>query len=99
MPEDVLSPYLTDSADMRQHFVSSGPYYIKTYVPGQEHRHRSGRPATTLPATRFARPTSTRSSVDETVGSDESEIQQIQAGTADYSLDITLPAGRHRVRR
>ncbi len=90
VPEEVLSPYLTDSADMRQHFVSSGPYYIASYVPGKSFdlKRTPSYDATSDPL---------RSSyvdeitVDETVGSDESEFQQIQAGTADYSLDVTSP--------
>jgi len=90
VPEEVLSPYLTDSADMRQHFVSSGPYYMASYVPGKSFdlKRTPSYDATSDPL---------RSSyvdeitVDETVGSDESEFQQIQARTADYSLDVTSP--------
>ena len=90
VPEEILSPYLTDSAQMKQHFVSSGPYYLKTYVPAKnmDIERTPGYDAASDP---LRKSYVDSINVDETVGSDESEIQQIQAGTADYSLDITLP--------
>lgn len=90
VPEDVLSPYLTDSAEMRQHFVSSGPYYVKTYTPDKLFDIQRT-PSYDAAGDPLRKAYVDAISVNETVGSDQSEFEQIQAGTADLSLDVTTP--------
>jgi peptide/nickel transport system substrate-binding protein len=90
VPEEVLSPYLTDSPEMRQHFVSSGPYTLTSYVPDKSYTFKR------VPDYNAANDPLRNAYVDEvdvdlTVGSDDAEFQQIQAGTADISLDVTAP--------
>lgn len=89
-PEEVLSPYITDSPDMRQHFVSSGPYTLTSYVPDKSYTLKR------LPDFDMAKDPLRNAYVNEidvdlTVGSDDAEMQQIQAGSADLSLDVTAP--------
>jgi peptide/nickel transport system substrate-binding protein len=89
-PEEVLSPYLTDSPQMRQHFVSSGPYTLTSYVPDKSYTLKR------IPDYSAANDPLRNAYVNEvdvdlTVGSDDAEFQQIQAGTADLSLDVTAP--------
>jgi peptide/nickel transport system substrate-binding protein len=89
-PEEVLSPYLTDTPQMRQHFVSSGPYTLTSYVPDKSYTFKR------IPDYSSANDPVRNAYVDEidvdmTVGSDDAEFQQIQAGTADLSLDVTAP--------
>ena len=90
VPEEVLSPYLTDSPEMRQHFVSSGPYTLTSYVPDKSYTLKR------VPDFDAAKDPLRNAYVNEvdvdlTVGSDDAEFQQIQAGSADLSLDVTAP--------
>jgi peptide/nickel transport system substrate-binding protein len=90
VPEEVVSPYLTDSPGFRQHFVSSGPYTLTSYVPDKSYTLKR------LPDFDAAKDPLRNAYVDEvdvdlTVGSDDAEFQQIQAGSADLSLDVTAP--------
>jgi peptide/nickel transport system substrate-binding protein len=89
-PEEVLSPYISDTPEMRQHFVSSGPYTLTKYVPDKSYT------LTRIPDYDKAKDPLREAYVNEidvdlTVGSDDSEFQQIQAGSADLSLDVTAP--------
>jgi len=89
-PEEVLSPYLTDSPQMRQHFVSSGPYTLTTYVPDKSYTFmRTPGYDSSQDPVRAAY--ADQISVDLTAGSDATEFEQIQAGTSDASLDVTAP--------
>jgi len=90
MPEEVVSPYLTDSADFRQHFPSSGPYYLATYTPDKLFDMKRT-PSYDAAGDPLRKSYVDEITVDETVGSDDAEFQQIQAGTADFSLDVTAP--------
>jgi peptide/nickel transport system substrate-binding protein len=89
-PEEILSKYLTDTPEMRQHFVSSGPYYIKAYVPDKSYDiERAPNFQAATDDLRHAYVDSIK--VDLTAGDDATEFQQIQAGTSDLSLDVTTP--------
>lgn len=89
-PPEVLSRFLTDSPEMRQNFVSSGPYTLTSYVPDKSYTLKR------LPDYDKAKDPLREAYVDQvdvdlTVGSDDAEFQQIQAGSADLSLDVTAP--------
>lgn len=89
-PEEVISPYLTDSKDYRAHAVSSGPYTLTSYVADKSFDFKR------VPDFDPAKDPLRKAYVDEiqvneTVGDDATEFEQIQAGTADLSLDVTAP--------
>ncbi|MDQ1674465.1 MAG: hypothetical protein QOC98_3027 [Frankiaceae bacterium] len=89
-PEEILSKSLTDSPEMRQSFVSSGPYTLTSYVPDKSYTLKR------IPDYDKAKDPLREAYVDEVdvdlaVGSDDAEFQQIQAGSADLSLDVTAP--------
>src|SRR5206468_8623046 len=80
VPEEVVSPYLTDSPEFRQHFVSTGPYTLTSYVPDKSYTLKR------IPDYDKAKDPLREAYVDQidvdlTVGSDDAEMQQIQAGS------------------
>lgn len=87
-PIEVLD-YLPDGPDYRSNFISSGPYTVDEYVPdGRIHLVRN-------PAWKAESDPLRKAYVDEidiTLGiQPDAAIQQLQAGDADMTYDITIP--------
>ena len=82
--------YVPDSAQLRQHTISDGPYKITKYVPGKEFeldRNPAWNPSTDSLRKAYV----DHMKVTEGLTQDTVQ-QQIQAGTGDMDWDVTPPA-------
>src|SRR5207248_8536659 len=81
--------YLPDSAELRQHTISDGPYQIARYVPSQSYQLDRN------PAWKSDADPLRHQYVDHiqvTMGPDENGVQQqIAADTQDLQWDTTVP--------
>lgn len=90
LPEEVAGKYIPDSLAFRQHFPSSGPYYISSYQPGKEltltktpRYDAAGDSARKAYADKIA--------VDFTTNTSSAVFQAIESGDADLSLYVGEP--------
>jgi peptide/nickel transport system substrate-binding protein len=82
--------YVPDSAQMRQHTLSDGPYQITKYVPGKEFQ-LDRNPAWDPKTDSLRRAYVDHMKVIEGLTQDTVQ-QQIQAGTGDMDWDVTPPS-------
>lgn len=87
LPEEVVARYLPDSADLRAHYPSSGPYAVTTYRPGDRIvLTRTGSdPARAAYAARIV--------VELGAGTVDRVVQELADGDADLSLYLAAPPG------
>jgi peptide/nickel transport system substrate-binding protein len=82
--------YVPDSADLRQHTISNGPYQITKYVPGKSFT-LDRNPAWDAKTDPLRHAYVDHMQVTEGLTQDSVQ-QQIQAGTGDMDWDVTPPA-------
>jgi len=82
--------YVPDSAEMRQHTISDGPYQIMKYVPGKEFQ-LDRNPAWSAKTDSLRHAYVDHMKVTEALTQDTVQ-QQIQAGTGDMDWDVTPPS-------
>src|SRR5436190_18748468 len=82
--------YVPDSAEMRQHTISDGPYQITKYVPGKEFQ-LDRNPAWDPKTDSLRHAYVDHMKVTEALTQDSVQ-QQIQAGTGDMDWDVTPPS-------
>ena len=86
-PVEVLD-YEPDSPDYRSHFISSGPYTVDSYTPDKELKLKRN---TAWDAKSDPLRAAHVDAIDVTFGlTADAVMQQLQAGSADMSFDITL---------
>jgi len=90
MPENIVGSYIPDSLALRQHFPSSGPYYISSYAPGKEltltkvpHYDSAGDPARPSYVNKIV--------VNFTTNTASAVVQAIESGSADLALYLGTP--------
>jgi peptide/nickel transport system substrate-binding protein len=90
LPEEVVSRYVADSADLRKNFPSSGPYYIDSYASGQKLiLKKVANYNSALDPARKAYVDEIE--IDFSTNSEDAVVQKIQAGDADLSLYLDVP--------
>ncbi len=82
--------YVPDSAQLRQHTISDGPYQITKYVPGKEF-NLDRNPAWSQASDPLRHDYVDHMTVTEGLTQDNVQ-QQLQAGTGDMDWDVTPPA-------
>jgi ABC-type transport system substrate-binding protein len=82
--------YVPDSAQLRQHTISDGPYQITKYVPGKEF-NLDRNPAWNQASDPLRHDYVDHMTVTEGLTQDNVQ-QQLQAGTGDMDWDVTPPA-------
>jgi peptide/nickel transport system substrate-binding protein len=82
--------YVPDSAQMRQHTLSDGPYEITSYSPGKEFQ-LARNPAWDPKTDPLRRAYVDKITVTEGLTSDSVQ-QQLEAGTGDMEWDVTPPS-------
>jgi len=85
LPEEVVSRYLPDSAELRAHYPSSGPYAVTTYRPGDRIvLTRTGSdPARAAYAAQIV--------VELGAGTVDRVVEELADGRADLSLYLAAP--------
>lgn len=97
LPPEIASKYFPDSAEFRQNFPSSGPYFVESYQDGQKLILKKAKNFK-AESDQARKAYVDEIVVDFTANSEDSIVQKIEAGEADLSLYLDVPP-RSAIRR